>query len=100
MDKSMELTLIANSVGKLSFIFITALHLVNFAPNSLYSDNLSLNPSSPSVRTSPLDNARSCVDLSTFIPGNIPLLESKSTILIPSEVFCRKVSSYKMIPLI
>ena len=81
-------------------MFIIPLHFVNSAPNFLYSSNLLLRPSSPSVNFSPESLSNGIAPLSTFIPGIIPFSDKYFGKGIPSDVFCLIVSSYSMIPLI
>ena len=47
LARALQLELMHESLGILSPIVITALHLQNFAPNDSYLTNLSLNPSRP-----------------------------------------------------
>ena len=59
-------------VGISAPIFITARHLVNFAPNFSYSEHLSSRSSSPCVRVSLSDSLKGFKPLSTLIPGKAP----------------------------
>ena len=72
-------------------IFITARHLVNFAPKAAYSAHLSLRSSNPPVITSS-ESLKGLMPLSTLMPGKAPVELIKSFKGVPSFAFCLSVS--------
>ena len=89
---------IHSCVGISSPMFITALHLVNFAPNLAYSAHLSSRTSRPWVNVSTSESLKGFNPLSTFIPGKAPLSSIRSISDWPASVFCLIVSSNKITP--
>ena len=79
-------------------ILITALHLVNLAPNVSYSLQRSFRPSNPVVIFSLGLSSSSFTPWSTLIPGRDPWLKITSLKYDPSCVFCLRVSSKRITP--